>query len=105
MCALVKDKAAECFQPQQLGVACCVGAENMSHDPMGCIEEHWVVKDFAVLKVDRHEERFNIYMVLSLMSVLHFSHLGCLGAMGPILWYGTLLAGSASSQECSKETL
>ena len=31
MCALVKDKLAESFQPLQLGVACCARAEKVTH--------------------------------------------------------------------------
>ena len=49
MCALVKDKAAEFFQPQQLGVACHAGAEKVAHQLGGCIEEHWMDEDFVVL--------------------------------------------------------
>ena len=49
MCALEKDKAAEFFQPRQLGVACCAGAEKMAHALRGCIEEYWMDEDFVVL--------------------------------------------------------
>ena len=49
MCALEKDKAAEFFQPGQLGVACCAGAEKMTHVLRGCIEECWMDEDFVVL--------------------------------------------------------
>ena len=105
ICALVKDKAAELFQPLQLGVACHAGAEKVAH---AHIEEHWMDEDLLCL-------RWTCGMPLilspgkqSLMSVLHFSlsyYLGFLGAMGPILCYGTLLARSALSLECSKVTL
>ena len=52
MCALVKDKTTEFFQPLQLGVACRAGAEKVAHALRGCIEEHWMDEDFVVLKVD-----------------------------------------------------
>ena len=48
MCASVKDKAAEYFQPWQLGVACRAVAEKVAHALRGCIEEHWMIKDFVV---------------------------------------------------------
>ena len=32
MCAVVKDKAAEFFQPMQMGAACRAGAEKVTHD-------------------------------------------------------------------------
>ena len=51
MCALVKDKATEFFQPLQLGVACRAGAEKVAHALRGCIEEHWMDEDFVVLNV------------------------------------------------------
>ena len=76
MCALVKGKAAEFFQPRQLGVAVVQGQRRwpmLSVDALrstGCIEEHWMDKDFVVLKVDMRKA-FN--MEQSLMSVLHFS--------------------------------
>ena len=59
MCALVKDKATEFFQPLQLGVACHAGAEKVAHALRGCIEEHWMDEDFVVLKVDM-KNAFNI---------------------------------------------
>ena len=66
-------------------------------------------KDFVVLKVDMR----NPFNMVSRQAVLNDEcatlslscYLGCHGAMGPILCYGTLLAGSAPSQECSKVTL
>ena len=47
MCALVKGKAAEFSQPQQLGVACHAGAEKVAHALRGGIEEHWMDEDCA----------------------------------------------------------
>ena len=59
MCALVKDKAAEFFQPRQLGVACHAGAEMVVHALRGCIKEHWMDEDIVVLKVDMRNT-FNV---------------------------------------------
>ena len=44
---MVKDKAAEFFQPRQLGVACRAGAEKVAHAFKGCIEEHWMDEDLC----------------------------------------------------------
>ena len=66
MCALVKGKAAEFFQPRQLGVACCAVAEKVAHALRGCIEEHWMDEDFVVLKVDM----WNVFDMVSRQAVL-----------------------------------
>ena len=66
MCALVKDKATEFFQPLQLGVACHAGAEKVAHALRGCIEEHWMDEDFVVLKVDMR----NAFNIVSRQAVL-----------------------------------
>ena len=50
LCALVKDKAAEFFQPQQLDVACHAGAEKVAHPLGGCIEEHWMARTLLCLR-------------------------------------------------------
>ena len=52
MCALLKVKAADFFQPLQFGVACRAGAENVTHGLRICIEEHWSDDDFVAFKVD-----------------------------------------------------
>ena len=59
VCALLKDKAAEFFQPLQLGVACRAGAENIAHGVRRGIEEHWMDEDFVVFKVDM-QNAFNV---------------------------------------------
>eukprot|EP00731_Ephydatia_muelleri_P011645 Em0006g539a len=51
LCAAVKCKAAEFFQPHQFGVACPFGTEKIAHGLRGCIEEHWSDPEFAVLKL------------------------------------------------------
>ena len=66
MCALLKDKAAEFFQPLQLGVACWAGAEKIAHGVRRCIEEHWINEDFVFFKVDMQ----NAFNVVSRQAVL-----------------------------------
>ena len=55
-CALLKDKAAEFFQPLQLGVACWAGAEKIDIMVSGV---HWMDEDFVFFKVDM-QNAFNI---------------------------------------------
>ena len=50
--ALLKVKAADFFQPLQLGVACRAGAEKVTHGLRICIEEHWSDDNFVAFKVD-----------------------------------------------------
>ena len=52
LCALVKEKASEFFQPLQLGVACASGAEKIIHGLRRYVENHWSNNDFAVIKID-----------------------------------------------------
>ena len=52
MCTLLKVKAADFFQPLQFGVACCTGAEKITHGLRICLEEHWLDDDFVAFKVD-----------------------------------------------------
>ena len=66
MCALLKDKAAEGFQPLQLGVACRAGVEKIAHGVRRCIEEHWMDEDFVFFKVDMQ----NAISVVSRQAVL-----------------------------------
>ena len=52
MCALLKVKAADFFQPLQFGVACRAGAKKVIHGLRICIEVHWSDDDFVAFKVD-----------------------------------------------------
>ena len=52
LCALTKNKAYDFFPPLQLGVACPSGAEQIIHSLRHCVDEHWMGKDFAILKID-----------------------------------------------------
>ena len=53
VCAILKDKAADFFQPLQFGahVACQVGEKKIIHCVRGCIEKHWL-NEFCCFKVD-----------------------------------------------------
>ena len=52
LCHLIRVRAADFFQPLQLGVACPQGVEKIVHYLQSCIEDHCSDKDFVVLKVD-----------------------------------------------------
>ena len=52
LCSMLKDTAAELFDPLQRGVACAAGAEKIAHGLRDCIDENWQVKGFTVLKMD-----------------------------------------------------
>eukprot|EP00731_Ephydatia_muelleri_P023351 Em0015g934a len=59
LCALVKEKASDFFQPLQLGVACASGTEKIVHGLRRCVEDHWLDNDFAVIKSDM-KNAFNL---------------------------------------------
>ena len=92
LCAAVKCKAAEFFQPHQFGVACPFGTEKIAHGLRGCIEEHWSDPEFAVLKVDL-KNAFNMVSRQALLVEVknHFPELlpwACwCYELHPILWH------------------
>ncbi|KAL5478021.1 hypothetical protein EMCRGX_G024896 [Ephydatia muelleri] len=90
MCALLKVKAADFFQPLQFGVACRAGAENVTHGLRICIEEHWSDDDFVAFKVDMKNAFYAVSRQAVVEECATFFCLGCLGVMGHILCYGTL---------------
>ena len=59
LCALVKEKASDFFQPLQLGVSCTLGSEKIIHGLRRCMDEHWDSDDFVVLKIDM-KNAFNL---------------------------------------------
>ena len=59
ICALIKDKASDLFQPLQLGVACSSGSEKIIHGLRKSIEDHWMEEDFVVFKIDM-QNAFNL---------------------------------------------
>ncbi|KAL5500379.1 hypothetical protein EMCRGX_G011931 [Ephydatia muelleri] len=101
LCAAVKCKAAEFFQPHQFGVACPFGTEKIAHGLRGCIEEHWSDPEFAVLKVDL-KNAFNMVSRQALLVEVknHFPELlpwacWCYG-LHPLLWHTMALLQSES---------
>ena len=66
ICALVKDKASDLFQPLQLGVACSSGSEKIIHGLRKSIEDHWMEEDFVVFKIDMQ----NAFYLVSRQAVL-----------------------------------
>ena len=79
MCALLKVKAADFFQPLQFGVACRAGAEKVTHGLRICIEEHWSDDDFVAFKVDMK----NAFNAVSRQAVVE----ECATALGVlVLW-------------------
>ena len=96
LCAVVKAKAAEFFQPHQFGVSCSMGAEKIAHG-LACVDQHWKDEGFSVLKLDTRNA-FNVVSRQAFLSEcsLHFPELypwvlWCYG-QHPILWHpmGTL---------------
>ena len=59
LCALVKEKASDFFQPLQLGVVCASGTEKIVHGLRCCVEDHWLDNDFSVIKIDM-KNAFNL---------------------------------------------
>ena len=67
LCALVKEKASDFFQPLQLGVACASGTEKIVLGLRRCVEDHWTDNDFAVIKIDM-KNAFNLVSREALLS-------------------------------------
>ena len=97
LCAVVKAKAAEFFQPHQFGVSCSMGAKKIAHGLRACVDRHWKDEGFSVLKLDMRNA-FNVVSRQAFLSEcsLHFPELypwvlWCYG-QHPILWHpmGTL---------------
>ena len=68
LCALVRSKASEFFQPHQFGVACPMGAEKIVHGLRACVEKHWLEENLVVLKVDM-KNAFNLVSRQALLRV------------------------------------
>eukprot|EP00731_Ephydatia_muelleri_P015211 Em0008g931a len=97
LCAVVKAKAAEFFQPHKFGVSCSMGAEKIAHGLRACVDRQWKDEGFSVLKLDMRNA-FNVVSRQAFLSEcsLHFPELypwvlWCYG-QHPILWHpmGTL---------------
>ena len=71
LCALVKEKASDFFQPLQLGVACASGTKEIVHGLRRCVEDHWLDNDFAVIKIDmKFSGKLFLFKLLSRTSSL-----------------------------------
>ncbi|KAL5476080.1 hypothetical protein EMCRGX_G025985 [Ephydatia muelleri] len=69
-----------------MDVACHAGAEKVAHPLGGCIEEHWMDKDFVVFKVDMR----NTLNMVSRQAVLDQCATSFLELLPWVLWcYGT----------------
>ena len=93
LCAVVKAKAAEFFQPHQFGVSCSMGAEKIAHGLRACVDQHWKDEGFSVLKLDTRNA-FNVVSRQAFLSEcsLHFPELypWVLSCYVNIQFYGTL---------------
>ncbi|KAL5493203.1 hypothetical protein EMCRGX_G014348 [Ephydatia muelleri] len=92
LCSMVKDKAADFFDPFQRGVACAAGAEKIAHGLRDCVEENWHVEGFTVLKIDL-VNAFNLVSRQALLSECgtHFPELlpwvSWCYCQHPVLWH------------------
>ncbi|KAL5482271.1 hypothetical protein EMCRGX_G022577 [Ephydatia muelleri] len=92
LCHLIRVKAADFFQPLQLGVTCPQGVEIIVHHLRSCIKDHCSDKDIVVLKVDMT----NAFNLVSRQAVLdncaqHFSEFlawtSWCYSQHPLLWH------------------
>ena len=102
---MLKNKAAEFFDPLQRGVACEAGAEKIAHGLRGCMDENWQVEGFTVLKIDL-VNAFNLVCRQALLSECstHFPELlpwvSWCYSRHPVLWHtlGNLTSQSGVQQ-------
>ena len=105
LCSMLKDKAAEFFDPLQRGVACAAGAEKIAHGLRDCVDENWQVEGFTVLKIDL-VNAFNLVSRQALLSECspHFPELlpwvSWCYCRHPVLWHtlGNLTSQSGVQQ-------
>ena len=105
LCSMLKNKAAEFFDPLQRGVACAAGAEKIAHGLRGCMDENWEVEGFTVLKIDL-VNAFNLVSRQALLSECstHFPELlpwvSWCYSRHPVLWHtlGNLTSQSGVQQ-------
>ena len=105
LCAVIKHRVVDFFEPIQFGVACPMGSEKVIHGIRACVDKHWNDLDFSVLKVDFK----NAFNLVSRDAVLqecakHFPDLlpwvaWCYGSH-PFLWHpmGQLTSQSGVQQ-------
>ena len=105
LCSMLKDKAAEFFDPLQRGVACAADAEKIAHGLRDCIDENWHVEGFTVLKI-KLVNAFNLVSQQALLSECstHFAELlpwvSWCYCWHPVLWrtLGNLTSQSGVQQ-------
>ncbi|KAL5517866.1 hypothetical protein EMCRGX_G003497 [Ephydatia muelleri] len=105
LCAVLKQRVIDFFEPIQFGVACPMGSEKVIHGIRACVEKFWNDRDFSVMKVDFK----NAFNLVSRDAVLqecanHFPDLlpwvaWCYGSH-PFLWHtmGQLTSQSGVQQ-------
>ena len=105
LCAVIKQRVIDFFEPIQFGVACPMGSEKVVHGIRSCVERFWNDMDFSVMKVDFK----NAFNLVSRDAVLqecakHFPDLlpwvaWCYGSH-PFLWHtmGQLTSQSGVQQ-------
>eukprot|EP00731_Ephydatia_muelleri_P014080 Em0007g1390a len=59
LCAVLKQRVIDFFEPIQFGVACPMGSEKVIHGIRACVEKFWNDRDFSVMKVD-FKNAFNL---------------------------------------------
>ena len=52
LCAVIKQRVIDFFEPIQFGVACPMGSEKVIRGIRACVEKFWNDRDFSVMKVD-----------------------------------------------------
>ena len=105
LCAVLKQRVIDFFEPIQFSVACPMGSEKVIHGIRACVEKFWNDRDFSVMKVDFK----NAFNLVSRDAVLqecanHFPDLlpwvaWCYGSH-PFLWHtmGQLTSQSGVQQ-------
>ena len=105
LCAVLKQRVIDFFEPIQFGVACPMGSEKVIHGIRASVEKFWNERDFSVMKVDFK----NAFNLVSRDAVLqecanHFPDLlpwvaWCYGSH-PFLWHtmGQLTSQSGVQQ-------
>ena len=101
LCALVKEKASDFFQPLQFGVSCTLGSEKVIHGLRRCLVEHWNSDDFVVLKIDMK----NVFNLVSRQALLDecatfFPRASWCYGSHPLLWHSlSQLSSEAGVQQ------
>ena len=90
LCAVVKAKAAEFFQPHQFGYSCSIRAEKIAHGLRACVDQHWKDEGFSVLKLDMRNVVSRQAFLSECFYTSQNSTFGFCGVTVIIQFYGTL---------------